>query len=69
MLFFLRVQPMLAAFRGHQPPLLTATARQDQGQTLGDLQGFEIPLLPHGEDAWMFLCAMQGSSGVGALGS
>lgn len=51
MLFFLRVQPMLAAFRGHQPPLLTATARQDQGQTLGDLQGFEIPLLPHGEDA------------------
>ena len=62
MLFFLRVQPMLAAFLGHQPPLLTATARKDQGQTLGDLQGFEIPLLPHGEEAWVFLCAMQEGS-------
>lgn len=41
---------MLAAFLGHQPPLLTP----------GDLQRFEIPLLSHGEGAWMFLCAMQG---------
>lgn len=59
---------MLAALLGHQPPLLTATASKDQGQTLGDLQGFEIPLLPHGEEAWVVLCALQGGSGVGALG-
>lgn len=47
---------MLAAFLGHQPPLLTAIARKDQGQTLGDIQGFEIPLLPHGKRHGCFVC-------------
>lgn len=47
---------MLAAFLRHQPPLLTATARKDQGQTLGDLQGFEIPLLPMERGMGVFVC-------------
>lgn len=57
----------------HQSPSLTATARQDQGQTLGDVQGLEIPLLPHGEETceffvWRCWCGSTRELGSGGRG-